>query len=50
MKLVLDSRWRTRIVPLVVDLWIAAVLMTFLVLRVIDSNTGRQLLKLLRTR
>jgi hypothetical protein len=50
MKPVLDSGWRGRIFPFVVNLWIAAVLVAFFVLRVIDSNSGRQLLKLLRTR
>jgi hypothetical protein len=41
--------WK-RVFEWVVDLWIAGVLVTFFVLRVLDSNTGRQLLKLLRTR
>jgi hypothetical protein len=50
MKLVLDGKWRALIYPFVLDLWIAGVLVAFFLLRVIDSNTGRQLLKLLRTR
>jgi hypothetical protein len=50
MKLVLDGSLQARIFALVVDLWIAGVLVAFLVIRVIDSNTGRQLLKMLRMR
>jgi hypothetical protein len=45
-----SDSWRTRIFPFVLNVWIAWVLLTFLVLRVIDSNTGGQLLKLLRAR
>jgi hypothetical protein len=50
MKLVLDGRLQGRIFALVADLWIAGVLVAFLVLRVVDSSTGRQLLKMLRMR
>ena len=33
--------------PVIIDLWIAAVLATFLVVRVVSSATGKHLLKFL---
>ena len=38
---------RVKIWPVVIDLWIATVLVLFLLLRVAGSNTGKHLLQLL---
>ncbi len=49
-KVAMDSaieKVRGKIWPVVIDLWIATVLVLFLLLRVAGSNTGRHLLQLL---
>jgi hypothetical protein len=41
------EKLRVKVWPMVIDLWIATVLVLFLLLRVAGSNTGKHLLKLL---
>jgi len=41
------EKLRFKVWPVIIDLWIATVLVLFLLLRVAGSNTGKHLLKLL---
>ncbi len=44
------EKLRVEIWPVVIDLWIASVLAGFVMLRLIGSNTGKHLLKLIGVR